>query len=158
MSNSSRSSGGGFGAFGLTGFIGSIVAWCNTASFVGWAGAGKALMVGAATSIGASLLALPCALAGAIVGGIAGLATGSKKIAVAGAIGGAVLCGVGGGIYGAVEGYDFGKKALTEGCKTAFNQASDPAASSQAKAYAAYNLSASEYNAGARQVWTVQPG
>ncbi|TAL38762.1 MAG: hypothetical protein EPN97_03405 [Alphaproteobacteria bacterium] len=157
MSNSSRSSGGGFGAFGLTGFIGSIVAWCNTPAFVGWAGAGKALMVGAATSIGGTLLAIPAAIGGAIIGGIAGLATGSKKVAVAGAIGGAVLCGIGGGIYGAVEGYDFGKKALTEGCKTAFNQVSDPAAaSSQAKAYAAYNLSAEQQ--GARQVWTVQPG
>lgn len=155
MSNSSRSSGGGFGAFGLTGFIGSIVAWCNTASFVGWAGAGKALMVGGATSIGASLLAIPAAIGGAIIGGIAGLATGSKKVAVAGAIGGAVLCGVGGGIWGAVEGYKFGKDALTEGCKTAFNQVSDPAAS-QAQVYTAHNLSVQSN--GARQVWTVQPG
>jgi hypothetical protein len=155
MSNSSRSSGGGFGAFGLTGFIGSLVAWCSTPAFVGWAGAGKALMVGAATSIGGTLLALPAAIGGAIIGGIAGLATGSKKVAVAGAIGGAVLCGIGGGIYGAVEGYDFGKKALTEGCKTAFNQVSDPSAS-QAKVLAAHKLSVQTN--GARQVWTVQPG
>ena len=135
MSDNSKSSSGGFGALGLTGFIGSVVAWCNTASFVGWAGAGKSLLVGAGTSMGASIVGIPAAIGGALVGGFLGLLTRSKKVAVVGAIAGAVLCGVGGGIYGAVEGYDFAKDALTQPCKTAFNTSAEKAPGAKAVAY-----------------------
>lgn len=133
--NNNKSSSGGFGALGLFGFIGTVVAWCKTPSFVGWAGAGKSLLVGAGTSMGASIVAIPAAIGGALVGGFLGLLTRSKKVAVVGAIGGAIVCGLGGGIYGAMEGYDFSKDALTQPCKTAFNTTADKAPKANTVAY-----------------------
>jgi hypothetical protein len=123
MSERKVSINGGGSGFGLTGLIGGIVAWCSTPSFVGWAGAGKAALVGAGTSIGATIVAIPCAIAGALFGGAIGLLTRSKGAALFGAIGFGAIGGIGGGIYGAVEGYGFAKSALTEcaPAKTAFN-------------------------------------
>lgn len=108
------SSSAGFGSLGLSGFIGAIVAWCKTASFVGWVGVGKSLLVGAGTSMGATIVGIPAAIGGFIVGGIAGFLTGSKELALKLAMIGAFTGAVGGGIVGAVDGYKFSEKALTE--------------------------------------------
>lgn len=137
--NSKRGSSGGFGSLGFTGFVGAIVAWCQTPSFVGWAGAAKSLLVGAGTSMGAAIVGVPAAIGGALVGGFLGLLTRSKKVALVGAIGGAIVCGVGGGIYGAVEGYDFSKTALTQPCTATFNQAAEKGAAAKTVAPAPAN-------------------
>lgn len=124
-SSSSRASSGSFGSLGLTGLIGAIVAFCKTPAFVGWAGAAKSLLVGAGTSMGATICAIPAIVGGFVVGGLAGLLTRSKKVAIVAGLGGAIICGVGGGVYGAVRGYDFSKSALTnQTCTTSFNGAS----------------------------------
>lgn len=112
------------GGISLTFIVGSIVAWCKTPTFVGWAGAGKSLLVGLGTSfvsgVGAVLGALGGAGALALVGGL----IGGKKGAVAGAIGGAVLGGIGGYGVGAYGGYTTVRDWLLEkdAAKIEFNQ------------------------------------
>ncbi|MDD9900116.1 MAG: hypothetical protein OXT65_03985 [Alphaproteobacteria bacterium] len=57
MSDSSSNSSKGMGAtFSLAGIIGTAVGFFSNASLTGWAGFGKALLIGSGTSIGASLV------------------------------------------------------------------------------------------------------
>ena len=115
MSDSSNNkSSQGFGALGLLGTVASIIAYCKTPSFVGWAGAGKALLVGAGTSMGASIVAVPAALGGFLGFGTVGLITRSKETALVFGLVGAIAGGLGGAGYGAYRGYNFSKDALTE--------------------------------------------
>ena len=132
MSDSKSTSTGG--GLGLSGLIGGITAWCTTPSFVGWAGVGKALLVGAGTSMGVTIVGVPVALACAAVLGLGGLAIGGKKAGIILALTGGVLGGLGGGVYGGVEGYHFSKDALTQtttltdkDAKISFNGAAEKA-------------------------------
>lgn len=113
---------------GLTGLVGAAIAYFKTAAFVGWAGAGKSLLVGAGTAMGGVLLAIPGALAGAAVGGVLAYSSGSKKAARTGAIAGAIFGGIGGYGYGAYRGYDFAKSALLEAAPVTatFNREASP--------------------------------
>jgi hypothetical protein len=86
--------------------VGSIVAWCTNPTFVGWAGAGKSLLVGLGTSIVSGVGLVAGLLSGGIVGGLlGGLIFRSKKAAVVGAIALAVPGAIAGDIFGAVQGY-----------------------------------------------------
>ena len=122
MSESSSRS--GFGALGLFGLVGTVASFCNTASFVGWAGFAKALLVGAGTSMGATLVGWPLAvIAGLLVTGFT-----DKKLPLAAAL---VIAGGGGAVYGAVNGYDFATSALTQqACAVSFNSAADKTSAS----------------------------
>ena len=115
MSDNSNSAGGGLG---LHFIVGTAVAWFNTASFTGWVGFGKSMLVGAGTSIGGTILAIPGAIGGALLGAL----VGGKK----GALVGAFTCAIASSVVGGVQGYQFAHKALTEQtvcsetvCKTA---------------------------------------
>lgn len=115
--------------------IGSVVAFCTTPTFVGWAGAGKSLIVGLGTSIGTSVGALAGVIGGGLGLGIIGGIFGGRKGAIAGAIGGAIIGAVGGGVTGAVGGYNTVKGWLLEKEAAApFNKAAEkPSATADAK-------------------------
>lgn len=112
---------GSGGGFGLSGVVGTIAAWATTPSFVGLAGFGKSLLVGAATSVGFSLAAIPAAIGGAVVGVVAGVALRSRNMIVAGAFGGAMLGVLGGGVAGAVQGFKISKDWLDADAAPALN-------------------------------------
>lgn len=63
--------------------------------------------------MGGGIVALPCALAGAGIGGIFGAVAGGRRAAGVGAIGGALLCGLPGAGYGIYKGYSLSEEWLT---------------------------------------------
>lgn len=105
-----------------SGLIIPIIAFCTTSAFVGLAGFGKAMLVGAGTGLGASIVALPAALAVGGVLALIGAAAARKKGAAVAGMAGMVLGGLGGMVFGGVKGYEFSKDALTaKSCETSFN-------------------------------------
>ena len=94
------------GGISLSFLLGSVVAWCTNPTFVGWAGAGKSLLVGLGTSIVSGVGLVAGILSGGLVGGLlGGLLFRSKKAAVVGAIAFAIPGAIVGDIAGAVQGY-----------------------------------------------------
>jgi hypothetical protein len=109
------------GCGGLLWLGGAAVSWLATPAFkaAGWAGIGKAMLVGSGTTMGWSLLAIPGGFAGMILGGIAGgLLTrrqpglgGLKGSVIGGALGAAAVS-IPAGIFGAAEGYSLSRQWL----------------------------------------------
>ncbi|MCE9508604.1 MAG: hypothetical protein K8R48_09895 [Alphaproteobacteria bacterium] len=119
-----RSSSGGLS---LSFIIGSVAAWCTNPTFVGWAGAGKSLLVGLGTSVASSIGGVVGFLGGGVVGGLlCGLLFRSKKAAIVGGIGFGVVGALGGAGVGGYEGYKTVESWLLNkdkaNAKTVFNQ------------------------------------
>jgi hypothetical protein len=119
-----RSSGSGLS---LSFIIGSVAAWCTNPTFVGWAGAGKSLLVGLGTSVASSIGGVVGFLGGGVVGGLlCGLLFRSKKAAIVGAFALGVPCAFGGAVAGAAAGYviveDWLLNKDKDNAKTVFNQ------------------------------------
>lgn len=93
-----------------------LLSFFNTASFVGWNGAGKATLVGLGTSFGGGL----CAVAGGAAGVLGGMflhAVTGRRGDTETFIAGGLLLGVLGGFgFGAYHAYQFSQDALTQNC------------------------------------------
>lgn len=98
-----RSSSGGIS---LSFVVGSLVAWCTNPTFIGWAGAGKSLLVGLGTSIVSGIGGAIGFLGGGLVGGLlGGILFRSKRAAAAGAFAVGLPCAFVGAVGGAAAGY-----------------------------------------------------
>jgi hypothetical protein len=86
--------------------VGSVAAWCTNPTFVGWAGAGKSLLVGIGTSIASGISGTIGFLCGGLVGGIlGGLLFRSRKGAAIGAFVLGVPCAAVTAVAGGFAGY-----------------------------------------------------
>lgn len=95
--------------------IGTAVAWFKTASFTGWTGFGKAMLVGSGTATGAGILGFAGGLMGAGIGLVIGLTSGRRR--AASVITPTFICGAlgafGGSVVGGIQGYSLSKEWLT---------------------------------------------